>query len=192
MYPDTDLPPKRITDDRRERIREWLPINFWTRDDRYRKLGVPEDLIQDLSVSHFSPLFETFVGKWNISAKLAAAVLIQYPKRLKKNGLAVQALDENTFKAIFSAYRQGMIPQDALFFVCRRAAEHGSFSEEQLPQSCAREEVQDVIKEAKVTLAGIRVRHEEKKSEILMGIVMKKLRGRVGSAVVLEQIESEL
>ena len=31
MYPDTDLPPKQIAADRIEKIKSWLPEQFWKR-----------------------------------------------------------------------------------------------------------------------------------------------------------------
>ena len=35
MYPDTDLPPKKITRDRLSEIKQWLPEQFWKRQEWY-------------------------------------------------------------------------------------------------------------------------------------------------------------
>ena len=84
MYPDTDLPPKRIMPERLERLRAMLPARILTREGRYRELGVPEDLVAGLAASPLAPLFERAVGEWGVNPALAAVVLVQYPRRLKR------------------------------------------------------------------------------------------------------------
>ena len=87
MYPDTDLPPKKIGDERLNEIKTWLPEKFWDRIKWYKELKIPEDTISDLSISEYAALFKTAVKEWKVNPTTAAVVLIQYPKRLKKTGL---------------------------------------------------------------------------------------------------------
>jgi glutamyl-tRNA(Gln) amidotransferase subunit E len=192
MYPDTDLPPKMISEERRNTIRAELPLDFWSRDDRYRKIGVPEDLVPSLKVSRFAPLFESITGEGKLPPKFVATALVQYPKRLKKAGIDIGALGEKVLRNIFEAFRTGKIPKNALYDVMKDAAIRGSFSAEELPPSCSLEELQSVICESIKSLDAMMVRNNGKKSEILMGLVMKKLRKRIEGTVVHEQILQEL
>ncbi|MFA6571147.1 MAG: Glu-tRNA(Gln) amidotransferase subunit GatE, partial [Bacteroidota bacterium] len=48
MYPDTDLPPKKITDERIAEIRGQLPAPIWENEKWYRELGLPGDIIKPL------------------------------------------------------------------------------------------------------------------------------------------------
>jgi glutamyl-tRNA(Gln) amidotransferase subunit E len=82
MYPDTDLPPRRITQEHLGRIAQRVPRPFWEREQWYRKLAVPEDLVSPLSISPHARLFETAVNEWHLPPTLTAVVLIQYPKRV--------------------------------------------------------------------------------------------------------------
>jgi hypothetical protein len=84
MYPDTDLPAKRITAERLEGIRASLPPNILKREKRYGEIGVPADLVEKLAVSPFAALFEKAVGEWGMKPALVSVVLAQFPARLKK------------------------------------------------------------------------------------------------------------
>lgn len=191
MYPDTDLPPKRITDERRERIRSTLPLDFWNRGDRYRKLGVPEDLVQSLSVSRFAALFETLIAELQIMPKLAATLLIQYPKRLKREGLGMPIPDEMMMN-IARVYKEGKIAKDGLYFVLRKAVRSGSFTEELLPLLCSDNELQKTIRETIKGLDSMRIHHQNRRREIVMGTVMNELRGRVDATTVRERVDREM
>jgi len=57
MYPDTDLPPKRITKERKDHIKIQIPKPFWENETWYQQIGVPKDLIRDLSGSRYPKLF---------------------------------------------------------------------------------------------------------------------------------------
>lgn len=192
MYPDTDLPPKRIMDERRERIRATLPLDFWTRESRYHTLGVPDDVVQPLSVSLYAPLFDMVVKEWGMDPVLASVALIQFPKRLKREKLNIKLLTPDLMKDILSAYKKGKITKDAIYQTMREALKRGGFSEEQLPDACSKEEFAAIVHASVVLLSGVKVNHPEKKGEIIMGIVMEKLRGRIGATDVIERIAQEL
>jgi len=192
MYPDTDLPPKRITEERREKIRTGLPQDYWTRDFEYRSIGVPDDLIRPLTVSRFATLFGILVNEWKISPTLAAVVLIQFPKRLKRETQNAGTVTEGLVRRIFLAYKNNKITRDAIYRTMRKAVQFESFSEESLPGPCSREELVAVVRGSMTLLSKMKVRHEEKKGEILMGMVLEKLRGRVEGAVVAEYIAQEM
>lgn len=84
MYPDTDLPPREIRPQRLDRIRATLPAPLREREERYRRLAIPADTVEPLACSRWAPLFEKAVTEWGVPPTLAAVVLVQYPKRLRK------------------------------------------------------------------------------------------------------------
>lgn len=192
MYPDTDLPPKRITDERRERIRASLPLDFWNRGDRYRKSGVPDDLVQPLSVSSFAGLFDMLTTEWRIVPTLAATVLIQYPKRLKREGLNSRRVDEELLLSIMKSYKEGRIPKDAIYQILKNAVRNGAYSDKLLPPPCAADELRATIRETVRGLGGMKLYHKDKVREIVMGIVMNNLRGRAEATTVREHVGHEV
>jgi glutamyl-tRNA(Gln) amidotransferase subunit E len=192
MYPDTDLPPKQISDERRQSIRKNLPLDFWTREGNYRKLGVPEDLVQPLSVSRFAPLFDKVVNEWHMNPTLASVAFIQFPKRLKSRNLNASVLTEEIMNEIFMAVKDGGLSKDGIYTVMREAAVRGSFTPDLLPPVCEPEELAAVVRSAVALLSVENVRHAAKKHEILMGKVMDKLRGRIEATAAAEFIAREV
>ncbi len=94
MYPDTDLPPKKVDKERLDKIKLWIPEQFWKRQKWYHELGIPPDTVEELSISKYAELFKKAVIEWKINPTTAAVVLIQYPKRLKKNGCMIELMNE--------------------------------------------------------------------------------------------------
>jgi len=113
MYPDTDLPPKRITAERLERIRQCLPEAVWQREKWYRDLDIPADTVEPLSYSRWAPLFEKAVREMKVPAKSAAVLLIQFPKRLRKKGLPTARLEMLFFEELLQAIAAGRLPRSS-------------------------------------------------------------------------------
>lgn len=188
MYPDTDLPPKKITKERLDKIKSWLPEQLWKRIEWYNKLGIPKDTIEELSVSKYAELFKKAVNEWKINPTTTAVFLIQYPKRLKKYGCMIDWLHEEMFEMILKFYADGKIPKDALLTTLRTVAELGVFTEEVIKSPATEKEFDDVIKHAKSEYEKVKILNPEKKKILLMGMIMKKLRGRVSAKVIADKI----
>jgi glutamyl-tRNA(Gln) amidotransferase subunit E len=188
MYPDTDLPPKKISEDRLNEIKKWLPEKFWNRIKWYKEIKIPEDTISDLSISEYADLFKTAVKKWKVNPVAAAVVLIQYPKRLKKTGYNIKLLNENIFSKILKAYSKEKIPRDAILSALQNVIELGLFTEEVFFKPINDEEFDSHIKSASGELKKMKLYNEKNTEHILMGLLMEKLRGRVSAQYVAEKI----
>jgi glutamyl-tRNA(Gln) amidotransferase subunit E len=191
MYPDTDLPPKGITADRLQAVREKLPLGYWDRGSRYRALGVPDDLVRPLTVSPHAPLFEEATGALTVAPKIAAAVLAQYPRRLHREGIGTERLTAGLLREILLAHRSGGLAKEGLYEAVRAAARTGRFSPAELPPPCAERELADVIHDVLAKTAGA-IRRPEKTFAIIMGLVMARLRGRIDGARVAERVAREV
>ena len=105
MYPDTDLPPKQIAAERLDRIRPRSAgpiLDARSLVPRARRPRGPGRAAVRLAVRR--PLRERRSASGGSIPKLAAVVLVQYPKRLKKKGLDRGRLDEDGLSAeIFDA-----------------------------------------------------------------------------------------
>jgi glutamyl-tRNA(Gln) amidotransferase subunit E len=188
MYPDTDLPPKKISEDRLNELKKWLPEKFWDRIKWYKELEIPEDTISDLSISEYAALFKTAVKEWKVNPTTAAVVLIQYPKRLKKTGYNTELLNENIYSEILKAYSENRIPRDAILSAIQNVIELGLFTVEIFSKPINDEELDTQIESASEDVKKMRLYNEKKTEHILMGLLMKKLRGRVGAPYVAEKI----
>jgi glutamyl-tRNA(Gln) amidotransferase subunit E len=188
MYPDTDLPPKKITKERLDNIKTWLPEQFWKRIEWYTKLGIPKDTIEELSISGYAEIFKRAVNDWKINPITAAVLTIQYPKRLKKLGVTTNWLNEGMFEGILKSYADGKIPKDALLSTLKNVAELGLFTEEVILNPASNKEIDDTVNYAEAEYEKMIVYNPEKKSEILMGMIMKILRGRVSAKYIADKI----
>jgi glutamyl-tRNA(Gln) amidotransferase subunit E len=188
MYPDTDLPPKKVTNGRLEHIRTTLPMPIWERERWYKELGIPEDTIELLVISPYAKLFEILVKEWKLNPTLCAVAFIQWRKYLKRNGNSIDILDPETMRNIFDAYRTQKITRDGILPLMKEIIANGGFNTDLLPLSCLEKEANATIKESSQLLSELTIRHPEKKTEIQMGLVMEKLRGRFSGAKIAEKI----
>ena len=185
MYPDTDLPPKRITEERLKKIRATLPKPFWEYKRWYAQLNIPLDVIEILSISPYATMFEMFVNDWKIDPVLASVALVQFPKRIKRNLKRPVAIDAEQIRGIFQAYKEKKLAKDGILPSMRDVAAYGKWL---VPLPCSESELDGVIAESRRELASLELFKPEKKSEILMGIVMQKVRGRIDGAIVAKKI----
>lgn len=188
MYPDTDLPPKKITKERLDKIKSWIPEQLWKRIEWYKQLGIPKDTIEELAISKYAELFKKAVNEWRVNPTTAAVFLIQYPKRLKKNGCIIEWMNEEMFEGVLKSYARGKIPRDALYQTLKNVIELGTFSEEVIPQPLNPEDLEKEILTRSEQLKQIKLYHSTNKEKVLIGLLMNKLRGRIAAKIVAEKI----
>ena len=187
MYPDTDLPPKRIAPERLERIRNELRPAYWHIESWYRTLGIPADTIDPLCFSPLAPLFETAVKEWKLNPTLVAVALIQYPKRLK-NG----SPDMTMMNDILMAFRDRRISKEGILPVMSWALRTGRFDAGALPPLLSVQELNERIERNLEVSESLTVRHKGKELEMLVGMMMQEVRGRIDGALVAQHCAAAL
>lgn len=190
MYPDTDLPPKRITFEKVEELKQILPAPTWEREKWYRQLGIPADTILPLSFSIYAELFKTVVEDLNINPTLAAVVLIQFPKRLKKKGFDISTLSVDLMGDIFRALSEDRIVKDCIYYVMKNAITEKNFDIETLPAPANPDELKSIMKISSSELDGIKLINDVNRPKLLMGSIMDKLRHRVDGKTVFTSVEN--
>lgn len=186
MYPDTDLPPIRITQERFDTIKSGLPRSIWNRILSYQAMGLPEKLSEEIAGSPHANTFEQLVNELKVDPKFASFVLIDFIKRLKKEGLDCTLLTQANYFEIFQKYQNGDLVKEGILKTIRTALEKGMYSSEILPTPCINPELSVIIDEGKKKLQNIPINKPEHQKEILMGIIMPKLCGRISGKHVSE------
>lgn len=184
MYPDTDLPPKKITPERLIRIRSTLPEPVWVRKERYQKLGVPADLIDPLTISPYARLFDKAVTETGISPVFAAVVLIQYPKRLKRERVPLHELNADVFERVFSLVAQNRIKKGGVYYMLKNLLKNGGRPEDYLRPLADSTEIDRVIADCSKYISGIGFKNTEDKINVLTGFAMRLLNGWADGSVV--------
>lgn len=191
MYPDTDLPPTRITNKKLDAIRKTLPEKYWEREKWYRSLGLPEDVVNPLSISPFANLFKKAATMWKLQPVFISAVLIQFPKRLSKEGYDTGILNVEMMRGILEAYKDGLIPKSGILSLLRKSIEKGKFYPELLPKPCTDKEMNEIIEDSRRILNSAQLFNPGKRDDVLKGIVMNQLRLRADGKLVASKIESQ-
>ena len=190
MYPDTDLPPLPIPEERVNGIRERLPEYVWDREARYRAMGLPGDTVEALSISPRVHLFVRLVDELKINPTLAAVVLCQRTKAFRREGLNPDLLTDDEIFDVFKAYSGGLLAREGILRVLRRVLEM------RLQDKRERVTVADVLDAidltplgdeelaARIIAAIDQLDHDRfptcaKKHRHLMGVLMNDCTGRV-------------
>ncbi|MCA0386895.1 MAG: Glu-tRNA(Gln) amidotransferase subunit GatE [Bacteroidetes bacterium] len=191
MYPDTDLPPKKITQERIARIRAGLPEPVWEREARYRSLGVPAEHIEKLAMSPLAGIFEDAVNESNINPRFAARVLLEYPRRLKKEHLPLERLTGENYDSLFRLINEGKIVKDSLYFILRESLASGRDIESVIQPLSNSEEIRAIVLIHAEKMKSMKIRRSEKAKTILMGMIMEELRLKASGSEV-EKIMNEI
>jgi glutamyl-tRNA(Gln) amidotransferase subunit E len=184
MYPDTDLPPKQIEADRIKKIKSQLPEQFWKRQVWYRELSIPPDTIDELSISKYAELFKKAVNEWKINPVTAAVVLIQYPKRLSRSSFVIDSINEEMMSSILKAYADEKLTYDFILTAMKISSELGMFVDEIIPQPISDDDLEKEILLAEQQMSKMKFIKDKNAGSIIMGILMKKLRGRISAKEV--------
>jgi glutamyl-tRNA(Gln) amidotransferase subunit E len=191
MYPDTDLPPKRIPSERMNKLRINLPKPYWERIKWYTKLKIPKDIIEPLAISKYANLFEACVKLWKLDATLISVVLIQYPKRLKKK-YNTDLLTISLMRETLSAYKDGLISKDGILTALENSLKMGGFYPEMMPAPCLESELEEVVNEAKSKIHKLILHDENNKQKLIVGLVMDSLRLRMNGSAVSKYVKNSM
>jgi glutamyl-tRNA(Gln) amidotransferase subunit E len=179
MYPDTDLPPRRLTDERIAKIVAQMPEPIWDAEARYEKMGVPEQIITKLSLSKYKNVFEKVTAELGIPAKLASVVCVQQIKNIERMKLCLCSLTDEAMFDIFKAYKEGRISRHGILKSMIKVAQSCGCEEVTIPAKISDAELKKTIKSNKAELDKVVMRNPELKDTHFIGLIMKGLEGRV-------------
>jgi glutamyl-tRNA(Gln) amidotransferase subunit E len=198
MYPETDVPPVEITDDYLARFKSQLPELPEQKMARLIKgYGLNQKLAKQVLDSEYALLFETIANETKVSPTVIAAALTETFKSLRREGLETQKISDQQILDLFHLIADGKAAKEAIPDVVSWLTKHegaslkdalenlglGMLSETQLEQL-----VDGLIKENKSLV--------EKSGKgafgALMGLAMKKVRGKADAALVAKVLKKKL
>jgi Glu-tRNA(Gln) amidotransferase subunit E-like FAD-binding protein len=133
-------------------------------------------------------LFEAAVKEWHLSPTLVAVALIQLPKRVAKTLAHRVHFSIETMREILLAFKEGTLAKEGILPTLMQVATGREFSRHALSARSTEGEFTTALARSTQELAGIRLRHVERKHDVLMGLVMNKVRGRVDGRIVSERL----
>jgi glutamyl-tRNA(Gln) amidotransferase subunit E len=198
MYPETDVPPIQVTkeylDELSSRLPE-LPEQLMKRVMNNYKLN--RKLAKQILDSEYLGLFESLAGEMKVSSTVIAVALTETLKALRRDGVNVEAVTDEQFREMFRLIDSGKTAKESIPEILTWLASHEEASAKEALKSLglgmiSRKELEDLVDDV-----------VEKNSEFielrgkgafgpLMGIIMKKARGRVKAQLVNQILKSRL
>jgi len=180
MYPDTDLPPIRLEDERVQGIRQNLPLRPWERQARLQEMGVGADLAERMSRHRawdlFIALAADFTEKSRISpTQLASLLLDRSCPRPACLGAA-----ESWWRQTLAAVNAGEILLEGVWL-----------AEEQVPAKMDDGAALQACREAFAALPADRPTGKRQLADFIMAHLMSGLRGMVAGSFVRAWIREE-
>ncbi len=195
MYPETDVPPTPISRERIERIRQELPQ---LPKEQMKRLKVVYNLNQKLAGqildSPFLDLFETITNETGVPPSLIAVTLTETMKSLSREGIPTEALGENEIRDVFGLVDSGKITKEAIPDILGWVSTNRDRSAEEAVRELGlgRLESKELEETARRILTGnpqIREEPAKKARKILLGLLMKEVRGRAEAEEAVKIIE---
>lgn len=192
MYPDTDLPPLEITDERINNLKKNVPEAMWEREKKYREMGVPEHLIIKIASTPRAVFFEKIIQKYKLSPIRVSRFLFEKTKAWKRKGLPVEKLTEQIWDLFFScAGKQPVLLEkgEKIFeeFLTNQDMNIENEIKKYTPPKIKSADLPGIIKKLlDDKLPDIST--PEKKHRYLMGKLMEKCRGHIAAKLVNEAL----
>jgi len=198
MYPETDVPPiqviKAYIDELDNRLPE-LPEQLMKRLMKDYKLN--RKLAKQILDSEYLELFESLAGETKVSPTVIVVAFTETLKALRREGINVKAVTDGQFREMFRLIGSGKTAKESIPEILTWLASHEEDTVKDALKSLglgmiSRKEVEELVGDVM-----------EKNSEFieargkgafgpLMGIIMKKARGRVKAKLVKEILKSKL
>ena len=197
MYPDTDSPPTRVTEERVAGIKARLKPAPWERIERYMSWRVPEETCHFLIRRGGAEILDAVVQQTGVDGLTAAILIGQRTRALKRAGLPIDRLGAAEWVQLFDLFTAGRIPVEAIPVVATRMAKDSL----QADAACAAEGVALVGREVwqrvadGVTLDGyVRRKNDsrDRRLRFLAGRAMTRLKGRAPARDVAAYLRDKL
>jgi len=114
MYPDTDMPPKAIGDERIERVTAGLVSRPWERESAFTKKGMDEPAARALAVAPCGALAEWVCTELDITPQLVSHTLLDVLPHVARKAGSVDAITDDDLFRLFSLLADGTLYREAV------------------------------------------------------------------------------
>jgi len=198
MYPETDIPLTHITEDNIKKISSRLPELPEQKLGRLMKeYRLNQKLARQIIDSENSELFETIVKESSVSPTTVAAFLTETLRALKRDGVEVDKVSENQIHEIFKSISAGKLTKEAVSDVVVWLSQHEDKSVEEAINNLglkivSESELRTFIEKVIADNEKLIKERGESSFGILMGIVMKSMRGKIDVVLASKVLKEKL
>ncbi len=192
MYPETDVLPVK-TAPILKKIRHLPPSPDQIVKRLIDRYNLTEDLAWELFDEDKVALFEK-ISKYNVPTRFLASILVSVVKSLKRDGEPVENLREENFMEIAELLGEGRLAKEAVPEVLRSIArgEYTSAEHYVRDHQITMEKLDSIIEEVLRRKSEIVREKGERSFGMVMGEVMKEVRGKIDGAIVSRRVRKKL
>jgi len=193
MYPDTDLPPLAITEERIKRIVSQAPDPPWAAEKRYLKMKLSRELAAQMSIAPERPLFEKVLSETNIRPKTLASFIISNLRRMRKDGILTNFSEERFISTLKEITRNRVIEEAIPMIVEKTCGKEMLEPAEAILEYRPDENkgIEAEIRELVGQIEPIPI-ERNKLNHYVMGKVMERYRGKIRGKRILAIVDSIL
>ncbi len=198
MYPETDIPQMRITKEQIERIRSHLPELPEQKLGRLvKECKLNEKLAKQILDSPFSELFETVIKESSVSPTVVAVFLTETLKSLKRDGVQVDKVSDSLIREIFKSVGSGKLMKESMSDVTVWLSKNDGKGIQEAISSLGLKAISEDDLNAfvdKVVAENRKLIQERGEASfgIIMGYIMKDLRGKVDAAQISKMLKEKM
>lgn len=198
MYPETDVPPIQISEEYLNALRSCLPELPERRLERLMKeYRLNEKLARQVLDSEYALLFEEIARESGVSPTTVAAVLTETVKALRRDGVEIDKIRDEQIKELFGFVGAGKTAKEAVPDILTWLSKHEGASVKAAIESLgltmlSEAEIEKIIDD--ILTENERLVKERGKAAfgMLMGLVMRKVRGRANAELVSRILRRKL
>ncbi len=198
MYPETDIPQMRITEEQVERIRSHLPELPEQKLKRLvKECKLNEKLAKQILDSPHSELFEIVIKESNASPTVAAVFLTETLKSLKRDGVQVEKVSDSLIREMFKNIGSGKLMKESMSDVTVWLSKNeGKGIQEAINslglKAVSKDDLNAFVDKVVAENRKLIQERGEASFGILMGYVMKDLRGKVDAAQISKMLKEKM
>jgi glutamyl-tRNA(Gln) amidotransferase subunit E len=191
MYPETDVPPIRLTEEKVGQIKDSLPELPEQREKRFiESLGLNPQQARQLLTTENDVLFEELLEKQesNKMQNVIAKILLNIIPELDSEGIDTSRVNKEIIDEIVTYVAQGRFAKEGIFDVLKYYIEKGVSLDQAISELGLAMASQDEMNSIIESIVNERIEYIKEKGMdaigTLMGAVMKELRGRADGKLV--------
>jgi len=198
MYPETDVPPIQLSEEYVEKLRTCLPE---LPEQKVRRLtkeyGLNPKLVEQILNSEYVDLFERVAKETKVSPTVIAVALTETMKALRRDGIEVEMISDEQLRELFCLVDAGETAKEAIPDIITWLSEHEGATVKEAVESLgltmiSQEELERIIDDLMRENKSLIEERKEGAFGLLMGMIMKKVRGRVKAELVSEILKRKL
>jgi glutamyl-tRNA(Gln) amidotransferase subunit E len=183
MYPETDIPPVRID---KKYIESIVVKESLVEKKKTLEFKIPKQMADQIVKSWYYPYFEEFSQKFSLDQTFIANTFLSTVKELSRDGLDIKKIKKEDFEKIFEMIEKGIISKDVIYEALEMIINGKTYEDiEAMYSTLSKNELEKIVKE-------IIKRNKGEKESVLMGMIMKVVRGRASGKDVNEILKKAL